>query len=66
MDADGGDDDDQGILSWFKGEEELVNLQSSEKIDMGGIATKYQHLNDLYAFVFIFLLVLILLMNFLE
>lgn len=35
-----------------------MNLQSSEKIDMGGIATKYQHLNDLYAFVLIFLLVL--------
>lgn len=27
MDADGGDDDDQGIFSfWFGGEEELVNL----------------------------------------
>lgn len=54
MDADGGDDDDQGIFSWFEGEEELVNLHSSEKIDMGGIATKYQCLNDLYNFVFIF------------
>jgi len=42
MDADGGDDDDQGIFSfWFRGEEELVNLHSSKKIDMGGIATKY-------------------------
>lgn len=53
MDADGGDDDDQGIFSfWAGGEKELVNLRSFEKIDMGGIAAKYQHLNDLYTFVF--------------
>lgn len=55
MDADGGDDDDQGTFSfWFGGEEELVDLRSSEKIDMGGIATKYQHLNNLYISVFNF------------
>lgn len=55
MDADGGDDDDQGTFSFrFGGEEELVDLHSSEKIDMGGIATKYQHLNNLYISVFNF------------
>lgn len=41
-------------LFGFGGEEELVDLCSSEKIDMGGIATKYQHLNNLYISVFNF------------
>lgn len=33
MDADGGDDDDQGMLSfWFGGEDELLILHPSEKL----------------------------------
>lgn len=32
----------------------LWTWHSSEKIDMGGIATKYQYLNDLYTFAFNF------------
>lgn len=52
MDADGGDDDDQGIFSFCFGQKEgLVNLHSSEKIDKGIIAAKYQHLNELCTFV---------------
>jgi len=35
MDADGGDDDDQGIfVFWFGREKGLENLQWSEKIEM--------------------------------
>lgn len=53
MDADGGDDDDQGMfVFWWGGEKELVNLQWSEK--MGGIANKYKYLNGLYTSEFIF------------
>ena len=39
---------------WFGREEELVSLHSSEKIDMGGVATEKQCLNDLYILYSIF------------
>lgn len=52
MDADGGDDDDQGMLSfWFGGEDELLILHPSEKTGMGSNTPEYQHLNDLCTFI---------------
>lgn len=52
MDADGGDDDDQGMFSfWFGGEDEPLILYPSEKIGVGGNTPEYQHLNDLCTFI---------------
>lgn len=53
MDADGGDDDDQGMFGFQSGgEKEPLNLQWSEK--MVGIANNYKYLNGLYTSEFIF------------
>lgn len=47
MDADGGDDDDQGTFSfWFGGENELLISHPSEKIGMGGNTPEYQHFDS--------------------
>lgn len=52
MDADGGDDDDQGMFSfWFGGVDELLILHPSEKIGMGRSTPAYQHLIDLCTFI---------------
>lgn len=48
MDADGGDDDDQGIFSFWFGQEEVPIKYKQE------VPIKYQHLNHLHAFVFNF------------